>query len=40
MSRRTKVALVTAALIVIAVGAAQAAGQLYLADVIFNWLNR
>jgi hypothetical protein len=39
MLTRTKVIL-AAALIVSAVSAAQAAGQLYLADIVFNWLNR
>jgi hypothetical protein len=39
MSNRTKVALAVV-LILITVSAAQAAGQLYLADIIFNWLNR
>ena len=36
---RTKVAI-AAALILSAVSAAQLAGQLYLTDIIFNWLNR
>jgi hypothetical protein len=40
MLPRTKVALVAAALILTAVSAAQTAGQLYLADVIFNWLRK
>jgi len=40
MLSRTKVALVAVALILCAVSAAQMAGQFYLADTIFNWLNR
>jgi hypothetical protein len=39
MLTRTKVAL-AAALVLIAVSAAQLAGQFYLADIIFNWLPR
>jgi|HubBroStandDraft_2_1064218.scaffolds.fasta_scaffold601255_2 hypothetical protein len=39
MSTRTKVAL-AAALVLSAVSAAQLAGQFYLTDIIFNWLNR
>jgi hypothetical protein len=39
MLTRTKGAL-AAALILSAVSAAQLAGQIYLADIVFNWLNR
>jgi hypothetical protein len=38
MSTRTKVAL--AVILILGVSAAQAAGQLFLADVVFDWLNR
>jgi hypothetical protein len=38
MSTRTKIAL--AVFLILGVGAAQAAGQLFLADIVFNWLNR
>ena len=40
MMARTKVALAAALIILTAVGVAQAAGQLYLADIVFNWLTR
>jgi hypothetical protein len=40
MLTRTKVALAGIALILIVVSAAQSAGQLYMTDIIFNWLNR
>ncbi len=40
MLTQTKIALVAVALILTAVSAAQMAGQLYLADIVFNWLSR
>jgi hypothetical protein len=40
MLTRAKVALAAIALILIAVSAAQSAGQFYMADIIFSWLNR
>jgi hypothetical protein len=40
MLTRTKVALAAALILAVTVSAAQAAGQLYLADIMFNWLYR
>jgi hypothetical protein len=41
MLTRTEVALAAALILgAVTVIAAQAAGQLYLADIIFSWLNR
>ena len=37
---RTKVVLAVTLIILGAISAAQAAGQLYLADIVFNWLSR
>jgi hypothetical protein len=40
MLTQTKIALVAVALILTAVSVAQTTGQLYLADIVFTWLNR
>jgi hypothetical protein len=40
MLTRTKVTLAAIALILLAISAAQSAGQFYMADIIFKWLNR